>query len=94
MTITKCEDVFELLTDERMAVLEDLNVGDLKEAIGYFGFLASMLGEMEMIRGLIPMVSDRNDQEFLQDLFEKGKKGAILALDGFEKLISPDKGPE
>lgn len=88
MTITKYEDVFELLTDERLAAIEDMNVKDLKETICQFAFLASMIGEIEVIRQMVPMVNDAEDREFLRDTFAKGKAGAILALGNFERMTS------
>ena len=88
MKISNYEDVFDLLTDERMAVIEDMCVEYLKETICTFTLLATLLGEMETIKQVAPMVNDAEDKEFLRKTFEKGKEGANLALDNFMKLIS------
>ena len=89
MKITKYEDVFELLTDERIAVIEDMNAEDLKETISTFAFLATMLGEIEVINQVVPMVEDATDKEFLKSIFKKGRVGANVALGQFEQLTNP-----
>ena len=88
MKITKYEDAFELLTEERMAVIEDMNVEDLKETIGNFAMLAALIGEIEVIKQVVSMVQDDEDKTFLRSLFKKGKSGANLALENFMKLTS------
>jgi hypothetical protein len=88
MKITKYEDVFELLTDERLAVIEDMNTEDLKETISTFAFLATMLGENEVIKQVCPMVNDVEDKLFLKSTFKKGLAGANVMLEKFEDLTN------
>ena len=87
MKITKYDDVFELLTDERIAAIEDMNAEDLKETISTFAFLATALGEIEVINQVIySMVDDAEGKAFLKSLFKKGLAGANVALEKFEDL--------
>lgn len=88
MKITKYEDVFELLTDERLAMIEVMNTEDLKETISTFAFLATALGEIEVINQVYSMVPDSIDKQLLRSIFEIGRAGANVALKKFEVLTN------
>ena len=88
MKITKYEDVFELLTDERLAVIEVMSTEDLKETISTFAFLATALGEIEVINQVYSMVPDSIDKQLLRSIFERGRAGANVALEKFEDLTN------
>lgn len=88
MTITSYDSVFELLSEENMAVIEDMDVENLKETIEAFAYLASIIGYMEVTKFIASEINNHSIKQTLRNLFEKFKEEAQPVLDKFEELIS------
>ena len=92
MAIKSCRDMISLLDDERMAVIEDLPVDDLREVILYFSMAFHDLSDMEELTMMDS--TGRGDRQKLKNAFEGAKEHAQLCLDRFGELTQRREWPE